>query len=294
MVTFSPLHGLNLSLVAWQGRKMMRFTAYSSLVLLSASSVGHAATPVPYGGLTTDYSYVELADMAFAAPQTIGATITEAIPLKGNTAAGLAPGMTRYYVQADVTALISGTGVPSHVTYLVDLPNPPKGKLKLKGVPVLLLAATTGNPGELRLVGPRAQVPRTPENESRLRAILTAAVSPDAPPAITGITRAFHVAGTLPGESETQIFLRTADKRPISLSILRRPHEDPRWAVALSELVDDSAAPPKPDSLLWYRLACGLPPALPDDAVASLAAPDAQAARDDYQVVLTGLGPCKR
>jgi len=280
--------------MAWQGRKMMRFTAYSSLILLSASSVGHAATPVPYGGLTTDYSYVELADMAFAAPQTIGATITEAIPLKGEAAAGLDPGMTRYYVQADVTALISGAGVPSHVTYLVDLPNPPKGKLKLKGVPVLLLAATTGNPGELRLVGPRAQVPRTPENESRLRAILTAAVSPDAPPAITGITRAFHVAGTLPGESETQIFLRTADKRPISLSILRRPHEDPRWAVALSELVDDSAAPPKPDSLLWYRLACGLPRALPDDAVASLAEPDAQAARDDYQVVLTGLGACKR
>jgi len=273
---------------------MMRFTAFFSLFLLSASSVGHAATPVPYGGLPTDYSYVELADMAFAAPQTIGATIAEAIPLKGKTAAELPSGITRYYVQADVTALISGSGVPSHVTYLVDLPNPPKGKLKLKGVPVLLLAATTGNPGELRLVGPRAQVPRTPENESRLRAILTSAVSADAPPAITGITRAFHVAGTLPGESETQIFLRTADKRPISLSILRRPHEEPRWAVALSELVDDSAAPPKPDSLLWYRLACGLPRALPDDAIANLAEPDAQAARDDYQVVLTGLGVCKR
>ena len=272
---------------------MMRFTACSSLILLSASSVGHASTPVPYGGLATDYSYVELADMAFAAPQTIAATIAEAIPVKGSAAADVPTGKTRYYIQADVTALISGTGVPAHVSYLVDLPNPPKGKLKLKGVPVILLAATTANPGELRLVGPRAQVPRTPENESRLRSILTAAVSPDAPPAITGITRAFHVAGTLPGESETQIFLRTADNRPISLSILRRPHEDPRWAVALSELVDDSAAPPKPDSLLWYRLACGLPRQLPDSAVAGLADGDAKAARDDYQIVLTGLGPCR-
>ena len=273
---------------------MMRFTPCLGLFLLSASSVGQAATPIPYGGLPTDYSYVELADMAFAAPQTIGATIAEAIPLKGTAAADVPEGKTRYYIQADVTALISGTGVPSHVTYLADLPNLPKGKLKLKGVPVILLAATTANPGELRLVGPRAQVPRTPENESRLRAILTAGVSPDAPPAITGITRAFHVAGTLPGESETQIFLRTADKRPISLSILRRPHEDPRWAVALSELVDDSAAPPKPDSLLWYRLACGLPAQLPDSAVAGLSDTDAKAARDDYQVVLAGLGPCKR
>ena len=273
---------------------MMRFTTVPGLILLSASSVGQAATPIPYGGLTTQYSYVELADMAFAAPQAIAAIIAEAIPLKPNAAPDVPTGKTRYYVQADVTALISGAAVPARVTYLVDLPNPPKGKLKLKGVPVLLLAAPTANAGELRLVGPRAQVPRTPENESRLRAILTAAVNPDAPPAITGITRAFHVAGTLPGESETQIFLRTADKRPISLSILRRPHEDPRWAVALSELVDDSAAPPKPDTLLWYRLACGLPQALPDDAVASLAEPDAKAARDDYQVVLTGLGACKR
>lgn len=273
---------------------MMRFIACFSLFVLSASSVGHAATPVPYGGLPTDYSYVELADMAFAAPQTIGATIAEAIPVKGAAAADVPPDKTRYYMKADVTALISGTGAPAHVTYLVDLPKPPKGKLKLKGVPVILLAGPTANPGELRLVGPRAQVPRTPENESRLRAILTAAVSPDAPPAITGITRAFHVAGTLPGESETQIFLHTTDKRPISLSILRRPHEDPRWAVALSELVDNSAEPPKPDTLLWYRLACGLPRALPDSAVAGLADSDAKAARDDYQVVLTGLGPCKR
>jgi hypothetical protein len=63
--------------------------------------------------------------------------------------------------------------------------------------------------------------------------------------------------------------------------------------VALSELVDNSAAPPKPDSLLWYRLACGLPRQLPDSAVAGLAEGDAKAARDDYQLVLTGLGPCR-
>ena len=30
----------------------------------------------------------------------------------------------------------------------------------------------------------------------------------------------FHVAGSLPGEGETQIFVKTADGRPISLSIL--------------------------------------------------------------------------
>jgi hypothetical protein len=63
--------------------------------------------------------------------------------------------------------------------------------------------------------------------------------------------------------------------------------------VALTELVDDSAAPPKPETLLWYRLACGLPEKLPDTAVAGQSDTDADAARADYQVVLNGLGPCK-
>jgi hypothetical protein len=292
---------------------------HHSLILLSVSSAAAAAAaaPLPFAGLNTDYSYVELANMALAARVVIAAEIADAIPLKGAAAVGgqqeyrhplqlqaLAGRPVRqideigharrYYVQADVRTLISGSAVPARVTYLVDLPDGPAGKrLKLKGVPVLLLAVAGSAPGELRLVAPRAQIPRTPDNEQRVRGILTAAVAPDAPPAITGIIRAFHVAGSLPGEGETQIFLRTADRRPISLSILRRPNEQPRWAVALSELVDDSAAPPSPNSLLWYRLACGLPQALPESALGSLAAEDAAIAKADYQLVLKGLGTCK-
>jgi hypothetical protein len=269
---------------------------HHSLILLSVSSAAAAAAaaPLPFAGLNTDYSYVELANMALAARVVMAAEIADAIPLKGAAAVGVAPGARRYYVQADVRTLISGSAVPARVTYLVDLPDGPAGKrLKLKGVPVLLLAVAGSAPGELRLVAPRAQIPRTPDNEQRVRGILTAAVAPDAPPAITGIIRAFHVAGSLPGEGETQIFLRTADRRPISLSILRRPNEQPRWAVALSELVDDSAAPPSPNSLLWYRLACGLPQALPESALGSLAAEDAAIAKADYQLVLKGLGTCK-
>lgn len=273
---------------------MRPFHHFGATALLLATGACATAAPLPFGGLPTTYSYVELADTALAAPQVVAADIAEAIPLKGEAAAGVAPGMTRYYVQADVRALISGPGVPSRVSYLVDLPDDANGKRrKLAKMPVLLLARSTVTPGALQLVGPRAQVPRTPENEARLRAILTAAVAADAPPAITGIARAFHVPGSLPGESETQIFLRTADRRPISLSILRRPNQAPRWAVSLSELVDDSAAPPLPDSLLWYRLACGLPRTLPDAATGALAPADADAARADYAIVLNGLGTCR-
>jgi hypothetical protein len=254
-----------------------------------------AAAPLPYAGLPTDYGYVALADMALAAPVVVAADITSALPVKGAAAAGVAPGETRFFVRAATRALVSGRAdLPPQLSYLVDLPNDARGKpLKLKNVPVLLLSTAPTATGELRLIGPHAQVPRTPENEARLRAILRDRLAPDAPPAITGISRAFHVPGSLPGESETQVFLRTADARPISLNILRRPGEAPRWAVALTEMVDNSAAPPARDTLLWYRLACGLPPALPDAAVADLGEEDAAAARADYRVVLEGLGPCR-
>ena len=265
----------------------------TALSLAFAGAASAAPPPPPYAGLPTAYSYVALADMALASQVVIAADIVDAIPLKDST--DVPADKTRYYVQAQVKALISGRAdLPLNIAYQVDLPTDPKGrKLKLKGVPVLLLAATTPTAGMLRLIGPNAQVPRTPDNEARVRAILAAAIAPDAPPIMTGITRAFHVAGTLPGESETQIFVKTADARPISLNILRRPGEKPRWAVALTELVDDSAAPPPPDSLLWYRLACGLPRKVPDSAVDGQTPADADAARADYALVLAGLGPCR-
>ena len=74
----------------------------------------------------------------------------------------------------------------------------------------------------------------------------------------------------------------------------KRQGQAPRWAVALGEIVDEAARPPEEGSLLWYRLACGLPPALPPQSVRTLSAPDAQAARADYQLVITALGPCRR
>jgi hypothetical protein len=263
-------------------------------LILALSPVAVLAAPTPdYGGLPTRYGYVELTDMALSARIVLAATIVRAVPLKGESATGVAADKTRYFVEATVTGLIAGQATPpAQVRYLVDIPSDIR-KPKLKGVAVLLLANPGSNPSDVSLVGPRAQVPRTPENEQRLRAILTEAVAQGAPPAITGISRAFHVAGTLPGEGETQIFLRTADHRPISLSVLRRPGEDPRWAVALSELVDASATPPKRESFLWYRLACGLPKALPAESLDGADPADMDQAKADYQLVVDALGPCK-
>ena len=127
-----------------------------------------------------------------------------------------------------------------------------------------------------------------------LRSIVREASGPDPAPRIVGIGRAFHVPGSLAGESETQFFLLTADNRPISLTVLRRPGEQPRWSVALSEIVDDSAAAPAPGTLLWYRLACTLPARLPPDALSEASPEENQAIQTDYRLVMEGLGACVR
>lgn len=275
----------------------MKRSFLGPIAALLATGVGtdslNGASTAQYDGFETNPPYAELADMALTAPVTIAATILKATALKGDSAVGVPAGRTRYLVEAHVDALIAGRSeLPAEIRYLADLPASRKTP-KLKGQQVLLLGSPGSRPGEFRLIGPRAQIARTSADETRVRTILRAAVAADAPPAITGVGNAFHVAGSLPGEGETQIFLKTPDNRPISLSILRRPGEQPRWAVALSELTDASAEPPARDTLLWYRLACGLPHTLPDSATASLQPGDATIAREDYQTVLTGLGPCR-
>jgi hypothetical protein len=181
------------------------------------------------------------------------------------------------------------------INYVVDLPAGPGGKApKLaKNAEYLILAAPVADhPGALRLIAPDSLLPYSPAQEARLRSVLRESMSASPPPRITGIGRAFHVPGSLPGESETQIFLQTADGRPVSLSILRRPGEAPRWSVALSEIVDEAAAPPARGTLLWYRLACALPQSLPASSFSDEG--DAAAIRADYRLVLDSLGPCGR
>ena len=270
------------------------------LIILAATTLLFAkplmAAP-PQAMETRRFSYADLADMTLAAPIVAGAEIRRASRLKGDAAAGTPPGHARFYVQADVKALIRGAnGLPARVSYLVDIPLDSANRTaKLRKARILLLATTVpGRPGELRLIAPAAQLAWTPEHEARVRAIIQAAVSPDAPPRVTGLGKAFHVPGSLPGESETQIFMTTTDDRPISLAILRRPGESPRWVVSLGEMVDDSAAPPAPDTLLWYRLACFLPTNLPDTSVADMSAEDAAATAEDYKLVIAGLGRCER
>ncbi|WP_198163030.1 hypothetical protein [Sphingobium sp. TCM1] len=241
-------------------------------------------------------SYADIVDLADKAPLVANVRIRNIIILKPEQAGTVPQGHRRLYLEADVTGLIRGEGgISPTVAYLYDAPLDARGKLpKLKKAQVILFARPGGRPGEIQLIAPDAQIPATPGEVERVKQILSALVAPDAPPRILGLGDAFHVAGTIAGEGETQIFLRTENGTPVSLSILRRPGQGPRWAVALGEIVDEAARPPEPGSLLWYRLACSLPPALPPSAVRTLSITDAEAAQTDYRLVLDALGSCGR
>ena len=243
-------------------------------------------------------TYADLADLALAAPIAAQVRVAKAVQVEAKRAIGLRPGLARFYVEASLVSLVrSPTTLPARLSWVVDLPLDGKGKpaKPRKGTDYLLLAAPVpGRPGELRLIAPDAQIGFTPQRAEQLRSIVREATSALPPPRIAGIGRAFHVPGAVRGESETQFFLQTAEGRPVSLSVLRRPGATPLWAVALSEIVDEAAAAPAPGTLLWYRLACGLPRMLPRQSLAEADAEAAAAIQADYRFILDRLGPCLR
>ncbi len=274
-----------------------RFVFFSSAILASITPLNPGFAKVSLAqrpAVTAPLSYADLADIFAAAPLVLKARITSAVRIKDATTP---PAIARFYVEAGANALIRGPeDVPARVRYLVDLTPDSRGKLlRLKKADVLLAAQPVpGRPGSLQLVAPDAQRFWTAQLETRVRALIASVVAPDAPPPITGISSAFHVPGTVIGEGETQIFLNTATGAPVSLTVLRRVGEAPRWAFALGEIVDEAAAVPQRDTLAWYRLACFLPATLPAAATTDLSADDAEAARGDYAIVIDALGTCTR
>lgn len=269
------------------GRAVKLFLAAAALV---AQTPGWAIEPA-------SFHYADTADAVSLSPIVAVATVSKAKRLKGDLAAEVADGYARFLITVKLSALLRSTdSLPEQIQYLLDVPLDAKGRPpKLKKAKIILAAAPVADrPGFVRLTSKKAQMAWSPEREAQVRAIITESVSADAPPIITGVGNAFHVEGSLPGESETQIFLQTARNDAVSLNILRRPGEAPRWAVALGEMIDDSARPPAPNTLLWYRLACFLPGELPRSSTASLSPKDAATASSDYRLVIDALGPCNR
>ena len=242
-------------------------------------------------------SYADIADLVVISPLIVDATIRNLQKVAPEQAIGVPTNRQRMLIEADVLTLIRGQGgVTPRIRFLLDVPKDAKGKIpKLKKQRFYLFGSTVaGRPGEIRLSRPNALVQWSAANDTLVRAITKEAVQIDAPAKISGIISAFYSAGTVLGEGETQVFLKTDKDKPLSLSILSRPGQDKRWAVSTAEVIDESATAPTKFTLLWYRLACDLPRALAPDLVEAADSDQAARAQADYKFVLDSLGPCGR
>ena len=273
----------------FRSRSLTGLMAVAAAICTPASAQPAPTAPPP--------AYADIADLADAADLVVHARIKEAITVPPERATSVSAGHARVYVEAETVALLSGSSpVGQSLKYLVDVPLDARGKVpKLKKTEVLLFARPVpGRTGELQLVGPHAQLAWNPAVDARAKPILAEFVAPDAAPAITGVRDALSVAGTLSGESETQIFLDTRSGDPVSITVVRRPGMEPVWGVSYGEIVDQAARPPAPETLGWYRLACFLPSELPAAANLSQDTPSRGRDAQDYRFVMQQLGPCER
>lgn len=270
---------------------IVRSAAIAAFVLAANVAAQQSGTAT----VSAAYHYADLADLALAAPITAHVKIKSAKRLSKELSVGVRPGSTRVLVTADVIALIKASGeVPRRIRFLMDLPIDSRGKIEKLTKSESLIFAMDAGPGALRLVAPDAFVRWTPDNARVVRAILSEASKADAPPVVRGISSAFHSAGSIPGEGETQIFLNSSDEKPVSLTVQRQASEAPRWFVSQGEVVDEGTSQPRPDTLLWYRIACTLPPKFPAAATEGQPPAAVDQIAVDYRLILDQIGRCVR
>lgn len=246
-------------------------------------------------------SYADIADLADASP-IIAISRVQGIKNVELAVPESPAGKVKYrLITSKIESLIRGKeGISSKVSFLVQKPanvNDPTMLQSVdwrRGLNVLIFAKPGARPNTLQLVSRNAAQRWSPEIEAITRSVTTELLGASPPPRVIGIGDAFHVTGSVKGESETQIFLKTDSGNPVSISILHRPGEAARWGVSLGEIVDDAAIPPASGTLLWYRLACSLPSTLPFTSISNLTVLDAEAARRDYRFVMESLGSCGR
>ena len=276
--------------IAWLGAALC---ALAPLQVIAATPT--ASPPAP------TVTYADLADLADSSQLVLRAQVRKQARIEPARTSGVRPGWGRFYFEARTVALLSGEGVVGETLhYLADLPLDAKGKpASLVKKQVLLFAAASpagpspAKASELRLVTPDAQQLWDPQSETRLRAILTELLAPNAPPRIAGVREAINVAGELAGQSETQIFLSAANSGAAALSVTRRPGAAPAWGVSFSEVAEGGKPPPR-ETLRWYRLACFLPQQLPRGTNLSGSPEEREQAEADYRLILADLGACER
>jgi hypothetical protein len=280
MVAVDNKDALGMAETKWDG-KMYRLALMISLILAAAVD---AAQPMAFD--LSIPGYADTADLTLATPIILRAIITKVQPLKPRDA-GLAPaGTTRTLVTAQtIAALQAPAEIPATISYIWDSPIDARGKLpKTKGQVVLLFVRSVpGRSDQFQLQTASGQIAWSAAFEARVRQIL---LTNAAAPIIAGVGNAFRVAGAIPGEAESQFFLNSAN--PVSLVLLTRPGQPQKLSIALGDVIDEAAGSIQSETMLWYRLACFLPPTLPAGA------DDHKGIARDYLRVIELLGLCGR
>lgn len=253
-----------------------------------------AAPELPAASAPT---YADLVTMAVAADTVAIVTVDDQIPFPPERAPDVGPSSVRLYIEAlTQTLLAAPTGIGEEVVFVVDQRRDPDGDppdLEERSF-VLFGDLSRTQPGAIQLLSSRAMLPAGPQLEARIRRVLSQIAASGRPAQVTGVRDVISVPGNLAGESETQMFVQTADGAPVSLTVIRRPGMAPEWGASLGELVDASARPPQPETLEWYRFACFLPRDLAPDSFLQRDRESQAQARADYAFVLQQLGPCER
>ena len=269
-------------------------------VALSALAAAPPPAPAPPPALALGpptVTYADVASLVEASAVVAAVEVRQQALVEPARAPGLAPGHARLYLEARTLNLLWGrAGLGQEVAFLADVPLLANGKPPRLAKQTLLVFADSvpARPGTLQLVAPDAFVSASAANEQLVRTIVAQFAAPGAPPRIKGVRDVMSVAGNLAGESETQLFVDTVSGAPVSLTVVRRPGQAPQWGVSWSEIVDQSARPPAPASVGWYRLACSLPRELPAGAYLQAEAAAHARAEADYRLVIAQLGECAR
>ena len=261
------------------------------------SAQNSMVSPAEFSIEAEQASYADIADLVVISSLIVDVTVRDVKKVSADQAVGVPTTLQRLLVNADVIALIRGDGgTTPRVRFLLDMQKDAKGKIpKLKKRRMFLFGRQVINrPGEIQLSRPHALALFSLNNDALVRDITKEAVQLDAPRRIMSIANAFHSVGTMLGEGETQIFLKTDTDQPLTLTVLSRPGQQKQWAVSTAEVIDASATAPQRFTLLWYRLACGLPRALPADRIEAASSEIAGLAGSDYKFILDALGPCGR
>ncbi|WAT17298.1 hypothetical protein OZN62_10210 [Aurantiacibacter sp. MUD11] len=282
-------------------RLFRALSAGLALALASACATSSPAmsqdAPAPELPAAQAPTYADLVDMALRADLVAIVEVDDQIPFPPERAPNLPPSQVRLYIESLTQALLAApSALGQGLTFVVDQPRDMDGDAPdLEERRFLVfgdLSAT--QPGAIQLLSSRAMLPHGPRIEARVRRVLTQLAEAGDPAPITGVRDVISVPGNLAGESETQMFIESADGAPVSLTVVRRPGMAPEWGISLGEIVDASARPPEPETLNWYRFACFLPRELPEGAFLQRDRASQAQARTDYALVLRDLGECER